>query len=93
MFLLSIIYYMYIFDLFGCIYTTTGDARVCVFAKFDQFLSVRSHFDTKRPENFFLIQLSHPLPLDRILRSIMERKKRSILGSHRYFSKHRGIVN
>ena len=24
-----------------------------VFAKFDQFLPVRSHFDTKRPVNFF----------------------------------------
>ena len=28
---------------------------VCVFAKFDQFLPVRSHFDTKRPVNFFHI--------------------------------------
>ena len=27
--------------------------RVCVFAKFDQFLPVRSHFDTKLPVNFF----------------------------------------
>ena len=27
--------------------------RVCVFAKFDQFLPVRSHFDTKRPVNLF----------------------------------------
>ena len=26
---------------------------VCVFAKFDQFLPVRSHFDTKRPVIFF----------------------------------------
>ena len=26
---------------------------VCVFAKFDQFLPVRSHFDTKGPVNFF----------------------------------------
>ena len=26
---------------------------MCVFAKFDQFLPVRSHFDTKRPVNFF----------------------------------------
>ena len=26
---------------------------VCVFAKWDQFLPVRSHFDTKRPVNFF----------------------------------------
>ena len=25
---------------------------VCVFAKLDQFLPVRSHFDTKRPVNF-----------------------------------------
>ena len=24
-----------------------------MFAKFDQFLPVRSHFDTKRPVNFF----------------------------------------
>ena len=28
---------------------------VCVFAKFDQFLPVRSHFDTKCPVNFFHI--------------------------------------
>ena len=37
--------------------TTNLDARVCVcvFAKFDQFLPVRSHFDTKRPVNFFHI--------------------------------------
>ena len=28
---------------------------VCVCAKFDQFLPVRSHFDTKRPVNFFHI--------------------------------------
>ena len=28
---------------------------VCVFAKFYQFLPVRSHFDTKRPVNFFHI--------------------------------------
>ena len=45
----------------GAIYTTIGDARarvcvcVCVFAKLDQFLPVRSHFDTKRPVNFFHI--------------------------------------
>ena len=26
-----------------------------MFAKFDQFLPVRSHFDTKRPVNFFHI--------------------------------------
>ena len=30
-------------------------ACVCVFAKLDQFLPVRSHFDTKRPVNFFHI--------------------------------------
>ena len=29
--------------------------RVCVCAKFDQFLPVRSHFDTKRPVIFFHI--------------------------------------
>ena len=29
--------------------------RVCVFAKLDQFLPVRSHFDTKRPVNCFHI--------------------------------------
>ena len=28
---------------------------LCVCAKFDQFLPVRSHFDTKRPVNFFHI--------------------------------------
>ena len=38
-----------------CIYTTVGDARVCVFAELDQFLPVRSHFDTKRPVNFLHI--------------------------------------
>ena len=47
------------------IYTTIGAARarararvcvcVCVFAKLDQFLPVRSHFDTKRPVIFFHI--------------------------------------
>ena len=37
------------------IYTTKGDACVRVFAKLDQFLPVRSHFDTKRPVNFFHI--------------------------------------
>ena len=26
---------------------------MCLFAKLDQFLPVRSHFDTKRPVNFF----------------------------------------
>ena len=35
--------------------TTNLDAYVCAFAKFDQFLPVRSHFDTKRPVNFFHI--------------------------------------
>ena len=29
--------------------------ETCVFAKCDQFLPVRSHFDTKRPVNFFHI--------------------------------------
>ena len=33
------------------IYTTKVDASVCLCAKFDQFLPVRSHFDTKRPVN------------------------------------------
>ena len=28
---------------------------VCVCAKFDQFLPARSHFDSKRPENFVRI--------------------------------------
>ena len=37
------------------IYTTIGEACVCVCAKFDQFLPVRPHFDTKRPVNFFHI--------------------------------------
>ena len=40
---------------FFFIYTTIGDACVCVFAKLDQFLPVRSHFDTKRTVNFFHI--------------------------------------
>ena len=31
--------------------TTKGDAYVRLCAKFDQFLPVRSHFDTKRPVN------------------------------------------
>ena len=35
--------------------TTKGDACVCVCAKLDQFLPVRSHFDTKRPVNCFHI--------------------------------------
>ena len=40
----------------GCnISTTNLAACVCVCAKFDQFLPVRSHFDTKRPVNFFHI--------------------------------------
>ena len=44
-------------DMVSLIYTTKGDARVCVcvFAKLDQFLPVRSHFDTKRPVIFFHI--------------------------------------
>ena len=37
------------------IYTTKGDACVCVCAKLDQFLPVRSHFETKRPVNCFHI--------------------------------------
>ena len=32
-----------------------------MFAKFDQFLPVRSHFDTKRPVNFFHIA-TFPFP-------------------------------
>ena len=35
--------------------TVTVTSGVCVCAKFDQFLPVRSHFDTKRPVNFFHI--------------------------------------
>ena len=41
--------------LYRYIYTTIGEACVCVCAKFDQFLPVRPHFDTKRPVNFFHI--------------------------------------
>ena len=37
----------------SAIYTTIGEACVCVCAKFDQFLPVRPHLDTKRPVNFF----------------------------------------
>ena len=33
------------------IYTTKGDARVCVFAKLDQFLPVRSQFDSNQHVN------------------------------------------
>ena len=44
---------------------------MCVFAKLDQFLPVRSHFDTKRPVNFFHIATFPSLPLDRFLRSIV----------------------
>ena len=40
---------------FADIVTTIGEACVCVCAKFDQFLPVRPHFDTKRPVNFFHI--------------------------------------
>ena len=38
-----------------CIYLYYYRRRVCVFAKLDQFLPVHSHFDTKRPVNFFHI--------------------------------------
>ena len=34
---------------------------VCVCAQFDQFLPVRSHFDTKRPVNFFHIATGSPM--------------------------------
>ena len=33
------------------IYTTKGDARVCVFAKLDQFLPVLSQFDSNQHVN------------------------------------------
>ena len=36
-----------------CFENGNGDLRVC--ATFDQFLPVHSHFDTKRPVNFFHI--------------------------------------
>ena len=38
-----------------CFENGNGDLRVCVCvcAKFDKFLPVRSHFDTRRPVNFF----------------------------------------
>ena len=42
--------YVYV-GLHHYITTTKGDASVCLCAKFDQFLPVRSHFDTKRPVN------------------------------------------
>ena len=45
----------------AAISTTNLAARVCVCAKFDQFLPVRSHFDTKRPVNFFHI-VTFPSP-------------------------------
>ena len=39
-----------------------GVEETRVFAKFDQFLPVRSHFDTKRPVNFFHIA-TFPSPI------------------------------
>ena len=48
-------YEFYIATATPTIYTTKGDACVCVCAKLDQFLPVRSHFDTKRPVNCFHI--------------------------------------
>ena len=53
------------------IYTTIGEACVCVCAKFDQFLPVRPHFDTKRPVNFFHIATFPSPTFDRFLRSIV----------------------
>ena len=44
---------------------------VCQCAKFDQFLPARSHFESKRSENFVRIAKFHTLPLDRFLRSIV----------------------
>ena len=38
-----------------------GNGDVCVCAQFDQFLPVRSHFDTKRPVIFFL-HSNFPIP-------------------------------
>ena len=39
----------------GYLYYYRRRVCVCVFAELDQFLPVRSHFDTKRPVNFFHI--------------------------------------
>ena len=39
----------------GNLYYYRRGVCVCVCAKFDQFLPVRPHFDTKRPVNFFHI--------------------------------------
>ena len=44
---------------------------VCLCAKFDQFLPVRSHFDTKHPVHFFHIATFPSPTLDRFLRSIV----------------------
>ena len=41
----------HVFIIIPLIYTTKGDARVCVFAKLDQFLPVRSQFDTNQHVN------------------------------------------
>ena len=51
------------------IYTTKGDACVCVcvFAKCDKFLPVRSHFDTKRPVNFFHVATFQSATFGRLL--------------------------
>ena len=40
------------------IYTTKGDACVCVFAKLDQFLPVRSQFDSNQHVNSVRIATS-----------------------------------
>ena len=46
--------------------TTNLDARVCVCAKFDQFLPVRSQFDSNQHVNSVRIAtFSNPLILDR----------------------------
>ena len=43
------------FIIIPAIIISTTNLAACVCAKFDQFLPVRSHFDTKRPVIFFHI--------------------------------------
>ena len=51
--------------------TTNLAACVCVHAKFDQFLPARSHFDSKRPENFVRIATFPSATFGPLLRSIV----------------------
>ena len=51
---------------------------VCVFAKLDQFLPVRSHFDTKRPVIFFRIATFQSATFGRPLFAFVFYNKKSL---------------